>query len=287
MPSYTNKFTDCLPCCGCTGGYMKTIFGNESSGAEKYYLCDDAAIRSKPVVFLAEFTIDKSGITTASPACLAALPDSFKAKFISYHGPITIESGAVYGMKCQNMMKACTGTTFGDHPSHPDFRLGKGLHLTTVWGGAGSGSPWFGMTFQSVFGVASCDGGSAYFQLYQPGAVRITSFQCSPFQVICSWGTLGGNYDNALLTAKFTLATDCSDPYGRVPTPPPPPPTPAEIQRVTLPCIHLGDNIEDPATCGCGTAVLRKCAVHGQCRRTGYPKAGEQICLTCPDYQSP
>ena len=78
------------------------------------------------------------------------------------------------------------------------------------------------------------------------------------------------------------------------PTPPipvtrpaPPPPTPAEIKRVTIPCIHLGDNIEDPATCGCGTAVLRQCAVHGQCRKTGYPKNGEAICLTCPDYQSP
>lgn len=71
------------------------------------------------------------------------------------------------------------------------------------------------------------------------------------------------------------------------PSPSPPPPTPAELRRVTIPCIHLGDNIEDPATCGCGTAVLRKCGVHGQCRKTGYPKAGESICLTCPDYQSP
>jgi hypothetical protein len=61
----------------------------------------------------------------------------------------------------------------------------------------------------------------------------------------------------------------------------------AQVQRVTIPCIHLGDNIEDPATCGCGTAVLRSCAVHGQCRKTGYPKAGESICLTCPDYQAP
>jgi hypothetical protein len=71
------------------------------------------------------------------------------------------------------------------------------------------------------------------------------------------------------------------------PSPSPPPPTPAELRRVTIPCIHLGDNIEDPATCGCGNAVLRKCAIHGQCRRTGYPKAGEQICLTCPSYQAP
>jgi len=59
-----------------------------------------------------------------------------------------------------------------------------------------------------------------------------------------------------------------------------------DIQRVTIPCVHLGDAIEDPATCGCGTAVLRKCAIYGQCRRTGYPKAGEPICLTCPSYQA-
>lgn len=56
------------------------------------------------------------------------------------------------------------------------------------------------------------------------------------------------------------------------------------IQRVTLPCINLGELIENPATCGCGNAVLRKCLIHGQCRRTGYSKNGEKICFDCSDW---
>lgn len=57
------------------------------------------------------------------------------------------------------------------------------------------------------------------------------------------------------------------------------------IRRVSVPCIYLGDLIEDPASCGCGTAVLRQCAIHGQCRRTGLPKSNESICFNCPDWK--
>jgi len=56
------------------------------------------------------------------------------------------------------------------------------------------------------------------------------------------------------------------------------------ITRTTTPCVHLGETIEDPATCGCGVAVLRECAIHGLCRKIGQPKAGESICATCGDY---
>ena len=56
------------------------------------------------------------------------------------------------------------------------------------------------------------------------------------------------------------------------------------VSRVKLPCVNLGGNIEDPATCGCGVSVLRKCSIHGQCRVIGYPKNGEPICTSCPDY---
>ena len=56
------------------------------------------------------------------------------------------------------------------------------------------------------------------------------------------------------------------------------------ISRATTPCAHLGETVEDPATCGCGVAVLRECAVHGLCRKIGQPKAGESICATCVDY---
>lgn len=57
------------------------------------------------------------------------------------------------------------------------------------------------------------------------------------------------------------------------------------IRRVTLPCVHLGEMMEDPTTCGCGSAVLRKCKIHGVCRRTGFSKAGEIICFGCQDWE--
>ena len=52
-------------------------------------------------------------------------------------------------------------------------------------------------------------------------------------------------------------------------------------------CAHLGTVIEDPATCGCGVAVLHTCAVHGKCRKIGQPKNGERVCSSCSDYKLP
>ena len=105
----------------------------------------------------------------------------------------------------------------------------------------------------------------------------------------CRQSALGYPPSNSV-SGPYNTASECQKSCYALPPvtgPSPPPPTPAELRRVTIPCIHIGDNIEDPATCGCGTAVLRKCGIHGQCRKTGYPKAGESICLTCPSYQSP
>ena len=58
------------------------------------------------------------------------------------------------------------------------------------------------------------------------------------------------------------------------------------ISRTITACVYLGETVEDPATCGCGVAVLRGCAIHGVCRKIGQPKAGESICATCPDWQA-
>jgi hypothetical protein len=57
------------------------------------------------------------------------------------------------------------------------------------------------------------------------------------------------------------------------------------VRRVTLPCVHLGEPIEDPSACGCGSAVLRRCNLHGECRKTGYPKGSEMICFNCEDWK--
>jgi hypothetical protein len=67
----------------------------------------------------------------------------------------------------------------------------------------------------------------------------------------------------------------------------PPPPVAPVVTHATIPCKHLGHQIEDPSKCQCGTANLMSCDLYGSCRRTGTPLAGEPICLTCPSYQAP
>ena len=290
MPVVSTNYPDCYECCACANGYLTAVFGNTVTSGSNVFLCDNLAVRSAPVHFLAEFTIDKSAATFPSDNCKNAIPDSFKAKFTSGYG--------VYGpykrvLDCSTSMKACTGLTYGAIPSHPNFKLRDGLYSLFTWFGA---APFkFGHSFQSfnteTFSV-KCDSSEMEISAFQPGATLLTSYQCAPFEMVFKLFTYG-SVQNMDITVKYTLTDDCSDPYAPAgptpvpPTPSPPPPTPAELRRVTIPCIHIGDNIEDPATCGCGTAVLRKCGIHGQCRKTGYPKAGESICLTCPDYQSP
>ena len=293
MPVVSTNYPDCYECCACASGYLTSVFGKPvTSGSNIAPLCDNLAVRSAPVHFLAEFKIDKSAATFPSTNCKNAIPDSFKAKFTSGYG--------VYGpyknvLDCNTSMKACTGLTYGSIPSHPDFKLHDGLYSIFGWFSNAAPPFRFSHGFRSfnteVFSV-NCDSSEIEISAYQPGAMPSTSYQCTPFSVVFDISTYG-SVNGLVITVKYTLTDDCSDPYAPAgptpvpPTPSPPPPTPAELRRVTIPCIHIGDNIEDPATCGCGTAVLRKCGIHGQCRKTGYPKAGESICLTCPDYQSP
>ena len=55
-------------------------------------------------------------------------------------------------------------------------------------------------------------------------------------------------------------------------------------QRISVPCIHRGETLEESASCGCGGAVLTECKIYGQCRPYG-TAADAQICTRCEDYE--
>lgn len=61
-----------------------------------------------------------------------------------------------------------------------------------------------------------------------------------------------------------------------------PQPSPV-IQRVTIPCVHLGEAIQGSNRAGCGSCSKHKCAIHGECRKIDYSREVRQ-CLTCEDY---
>lgn len=56
----------------------------------------------------------------------------------------------------------------------------------------------------------------------------------------------------------------------------------ASIKRCREACYFLGEQVEDPASCSCGRAVLHECQIYGNCRRVGASINGEPICLNCP-----
>lgn len=59
------------------------------------------------------------------------------------------------------------------------------------------------------------------------------------------------------------------------------------IQRISVPCVNLGDYLESLESCGCNKAnVLRSCSLHGKCRVRGILKSADEVeCLSCSDYQ--
>jgi hypothetical protein len=58
-------------------------------------------------------------------------------------------------------------------------------------------------------------------------------------------------------------------------------------ERLTIPCVHLGGNLESLASCGCNKKnVLRECALYGKARVYGLTKSDdEKVCFSCPSYQ--
>ena len=59
------------------------------------------------------------------------------------------------------------------------------------------------------------------------------------------------------------------------------------IQRISIPCVNIGEYLEDIQSCGCNKLnVLRSCSLHGKCRVRGLLKSNdEQECMNCEDYQ--
>jgi hypothetical protein len=57
-----------------------------------------------------------------------------------------------------------------------------------------------------------------------------------------------------------------------------------KINRLRLPCVHLGPALEKAAGCGCGGAVTHKCAIFEKCRRAGNYR-DIAICTECDRYE--
>lgn len=59
------------------------------------------------------------------------------------------------------------------------------------------------------------------------------------------------------------------------------------MERINVPCIHLGGNLESLASCGCNKKnVLKECALYGKARVYGLTKSDdEKVCFSCPSYQ--
>lgn len=53
--------------------------------------------------------------------------------------------------------------------------------------------------------------------------------------------------------------------------------------RYSLPCIYLGEQLEDKSTCGCNGSPKYRCGLHGECRRLGIMKDVPN-CSICKDY---
>ena len=75
-------------------------------------------------------------------------------------------------------------------------------------------------------------------------------------------------------------------------TPPAVGPTPAQLEmlkRIKLhmasPCVHLGQQLEDKPSCGCGgtLAILHSCDRHGKCRISSRDQS-HRTCVSCDDY---
>lgn len=57
-----------------------------------------------------------------------------------------------------------------------------------------------------------------------------------------------------------------------------------KVQRLRIPCIHLGPPLEKAAGCGCNGAVIHKCEVFEKCRRVGNNK-DIAVCTSCDKYE--
>lgn len=57
------------------------------------------------------------------------------------------------------------------------------------------------------------------------------------------------------------------------------------INRIKLPCVHLGELIPSSNRGGCGACYKYKCSIHGECRKVD-PTGESRQCVTCEDYSN-
>ena len=57
------------------------------------------------------------------------------------------------------------------------------------------------------------------------------------------------------------------------------------MNRVRIPCVHLGELIPESNNSGCGACYKYKCSVHGECRKID-PSGQSRQCVTCEDYSN-
>jgi len=295
----TIQITGCTPCCGsggipCGAGYLKDLLASSSACSRNE--------KNSPVTLLAEFTVNKAGATWHDPALASHFPASFSAKLTS--------PGYDTNKRCENWVDICSGYgAYGDFPAWPDFRLNPYMSAGFFLNGspmksvnsiyAHGSDPTLGTKFMGVR-VGSTEYGftQATCGNYMTGQMPVQTLNCATFEAIyggCIWGVDSAWGTLVPFTVRYTFSTPCVSLVGSLEAATPhlihgksylPMATPV-VSQATTPCKHLGANIQDPASCNCGTAILRHCSVYGACRVTGISTAGEGICLTCPDYQSP
>lgn len=57
-------------------------------------------------------------------------------------------------------------------------------------------------------------------------------------------------------------------------------------KRYQIPCIHLGEQLEAKAGCGCTAGPRHACAIYGECRKySNIKENGMKICRTCDKYE--
>jgi hypothetical protein len=302
MPEVTDVFPNCLPCCG--GGSV----------------CHNGAIWFNPASH-ASPGVCPNELDNTKKVCLHfELTHNIKLPSAQWVPPSPV--GCDYYADCQNLLKPQDSNVFWAMPEtspvHPEYSFPK----TFIFGAVGSGII---NNFEVIYRSTNPVGCLIANHLLVPRELGYRySLPTGGFTTGTTYriGTpdpdsvLGGNLTGTFSCGPFTWTSDPFDIYtdfvnygeykvfnvvGRgtikitktlcstvVPIIKAFSPVSAPVvSQATKPCKHIGDNIEDPATCGCGTAVLRHCSIYGACRVTGTSTAGEGICLTCPSYQAP
>ena len=299
MPEVTDVFPNCLPCCGaglvCHNG---PIWFNPASHYNPG-VCPNELDNTKKVCLHFELT------------------HNIKLPSTQWVPPSPV--GCDYYADCQNSIKPQDSNVFWalpeTSPVHPELLFPPGY----IFGGQGlinnfeirdtTTNPKGSLITNTLLIVRNL---GYRFNLPTGGFLTSTTYLIGTPQVGTTVGSLTGTFSCGPFTwtsDPFDIYTDfvnygeyqvfkvvgqgtikitktlCSTvtPVIKAFSPVPVP----VVSQATTPCSHLGANIQDPAACNCGTAILRHCSVYGACRVTGTSTGGEGICLTCPDYQSP